>query len=199
MTAMMRTRTSLRRPVSASGAAGFTLIELAVTFAVIGVMLTLAAPSFITFQRNAELTSAANSFAAALSAARAEAMKRQLNVLIRPYPFAGNDWRQGWITYADTNWDFAYTGGTDILVSQQGALSPSIAVASDGTMVDATSHYLMFSGAGFLRNADGSFGASRSIELTNSTGRRFVIVNPAGRMRVCNPANESNCDATDSI
>lgn len=195
----MSKRALRRRSVMAGQAAGFTLVELLMTFVVLAVMLTLAAPSFISFQRNAELTSAANSFAAALSAARAEAMKRQLNVMIRPYPIANNDWRQGSITYADVNWDFAYTGGTDVQVSQQGAMSGSIDVSSDGTPSDSTSHYLMFSGAGFLRNADGTFGTSRSIALTNGSETRFVIVNPAGRMRVCNPARESSCSAADSI
>ena len=178
---------------------GFTLIELLVTLAVLGVMLTLAAPSFMTFQRNSELTATANSLAASLSAARAEAMKRQLNVFIRPA--SSDDWRQGWTAYVDTNWNSTYDAGTDIQVVQQGAMPASIAITSDGTPNDATSHYLMFSGAGFMRdNTTGAFGSSRSIQLSSSAGgSRFVIVNPAGRMRVCNPDTESNCSAADSL
>jgi type IV fimbrial biogenesis protein FimT len=184
---------------AARSESGFTLIELLVTFAVLAVMLTLAAPSFVTFQRNSELTAAANSLAASMSAARAEALKRQLNVFIRPA--SSDDWRQGWTAYVDTNWNSTYDAGTDVQVVQQGAMPASITIASDGTPSDATSHYVMFSGAGFMRdNTTGAFGSSRSIQLSSSAGgSRFVIVNPAGRMRVCNPATESNCSAADSM
>jgi type IV fimbrial biogenesis protein FimT len=177
--------------------AGFTLIELMVTFAVVAVMLTLAAPSFVTFQRNSELTTTANSFAAALSAARAEAMKRQLNALIRPRN--GDDWAQGWVVFVDGDWDFLGTSSSDIQVSTQGPIPSRIVINYNGAPTDATSHYLMFNGAGFLRNTDGSFGSSRSIELKSGTESRFVIVNPAGRMRVCNPQKEQNCTSADAF
>jgi type IV fimbrial biogenesis protein FimT len=184
-------------PAGRCAQGGFTLIELMVTFAVLAVMLTLAAPSFRAFQRNSELTSAANSLASALASGRAEAMKRQLNVLIRP---TGGDWRNGWTVYADTDWDFAYTAGTDIEVVSQNALPASIAIASDSTPIDST-HYLMFSGAGFLRDKTGSFGSSRAVEMRNDINqRRFIIINPAGRMRVCDPDKETtSCTASDSF
>lgn len=182
-------------------AAGFTLIELMVTFAVVAVMLMLAAPSLVSFQRNSELTATANSFAAALSAARAEAMKRQLNTFVRPNPTSSDDWTRGWTVYVDVNWDFSYLAGTDIQITQQSQLSPSISIVTNSTPNDAVSHYLMFSGSGFLRNVDGSFGASRALQLGNGSESRFVIVNPAGRVRVCNPATAptGSCDATDAF
>jgi type IV fimbrial biogenesis protein FimT len=180
-----------------TGEAGFTLIELMVTVAVLAVMLTLAAPSFVTFQRNSELTTTANSFAAALTAARAEAMKRQLNAFVRPR--SGDDWTQGWVVFVDADWDFLGTSSTDIQVSTQGPIPSAIVVNYNGAPSDANSHYLMFNGAGFLRDTNGSFGASRAIELKSGTESRFIIVNPAGRMRVCNPARESNCNSADAL
>lgn len=182
-------------------ATGFTLVELMVTFAVVAVMLMLAAPSLVAFQRNSELTATANSFAAALSAARAEAMKRQLNTFVRPFPTSGDDWTRGWTAYVDVNWDFDYLAGTDVQITQQAQLPASVTVATNSTPSDGISHYLMFSGSGFLRNADGSLGSSRALELVNGSERRFIIVNPAGRVRVCNPvtAPTGSCDATDSF
>ena len=184
-----------------SVALGFTLVELMVTFAVVAVMLMLAAPSLVAFQRNSELTSTANSFAAALSAARAEAMKRQLNTFVRPFPPASDNWTLGWTAYVDVNWDFDYTAGTDIQITQQAQLPASVTVATNSTPSDAISHYLMFSGSGFLRNADGSLGSSRALQFGSGSERRFIIVNPAGRVRVCNPvtAPTGSCDATDSF
>ena len=53
--------------------AGFTLIELMVTLAIAAVLMMVAAPSFVGFQRNSEMTSVTNSLLAAANAARAEA------------------------------------------------------------------------------------------------------------------------------
>ena len=48
---------------------GFTLIELMVTIALAAVLMTIAAPSFVQYQRNSELTSLTNSLLAAINAA----------------------------------------------------------------------------------------------------------------------------------
>lgn len=179
-------------------AAGFTLIELMTTVAVAAILLTLAAPSFMAFQRNAELTSTANSFAASMAAARAEAMKRQLNAFVRPA--SGGDWAQGWSVYVDSDWDFVYSASTDVMVSQWAPMSSKIAVTTNTTDADATSRYLMFSASGFLRNASGAIGVARVIELTNTDGeRRIVLASPAGRVRVCNPATDAACTTSDAF
>lgn len=61
----------LKRP-----AAGFTLIELAVTVALLGVLLTLALPAFSTWIRNAQVRSVAEALQNGLRVARAEATRR---------------------------------------------------------------------------------------------------------------------------
>jgi type IV fimbrial biogenesis protein FimT len=189
----------MHSPVKIVGrTSGFTLIELMVTISVAAVMLTLAAPSFISYQRNSELTTAATSYSAALSAARGEAMKRQLNTLVRPV--SGNSWTTGWMIYSDVDWDFAYTAGTDVQIYTQAAVAPTLSVDVDTTASDATSHYIMFSGAGFLRNQSGGTASSAAVEFKSSTGeKRLVIVSPAGRMRVCNPDKDANCTSSDTL
>ena len=65
-------------------AAGFTLIELMVTVAIGAVLMMVAAPSFIGFQRNSEMTSLTNALLAAANTARAEAMKTGMNAFVVP-------------------------------------------------------------------------------------------------------------------
>jgi type IV fimbrial biogenesis protein FimT len=173
-------------------ARGFTLIELLVVFVLLAVMLALAAPNFITFQRNAELTSSANSFVAALSAARAEAMKRQLRTFV--VPVSGNNWASGWRVFVDIDSDVTAGSVTpsssDTIVSEQGALPGTVAITAS-SFGDGTTAYVMFNGSGFATLIDKTF-QDGSIEMTNGTESRRVIVNPNGRFRVCKPT-EAGC------
>ena len=113
---------------------GFTLIELMVTIAIAAILLLVAAPSFVTYRQNSQLTAAANTFLANAFAARAEAMKRQLNVFVRP---AGADWSAGWTSYVDGDWDnFNNTPGVDITLSTQGPLT-QVTISNDTTPSDS--------------------------------------------------------------
>jgi type IV fimbrial biogenesis protein FimT len=187
------------RPGAASG--GFTLIELMVTLVLLAVMLTLAAPSFLTFQRNAELTTTANSFVGALSAARAEAMKRQMRAFVIPGDGVTQttDWSLGWVVYVDTNTSTTTASvlpdSTDIIVAKQGPIPSTVAVASS-TFLDGTSAYVMFNGSGFMALVGAAFSTDRSITFgNNSEANRLVIASPSGRLRVCK-SGETGCSAS---
>ena len=181
-----------------AAARGFTLIELLVVLTLLGVMLMLAAPSFLTFQRNAELTSAANSFMAALSAARAEAMKRQLRTFV--VPASANNWATGWQVFVDVDSNVtagSVSAGTgDLVVAEPVGLPTTIGISSN-TFGDGTTTYVMFNGSGFMTLIDKTF-QTGSLELSNGTSseNRRVIVNPTGRMRVCK-SSETGCAAGD--
>ncbi len=178
---------------------GFTLIELLVTMALLAIMLALAAPSFVTFQRNSELTASANSFVAALSAARAEAMKRQLRTFVIPASGATN-WASGWTVFVDvdgnvTSGAMSVDESTDIVVSRQPALPESVSVntATIATpFVDSGVAYAMFNGSGFMTTLAGGF-VTNGLELTNGTESRRIIANTTGRLRVCKPA-DADCN-----
>lgn len=61
---------------------GFTLIELMITLAVVVVLVTIAIPSFRDLLARNELTTTTNAWVGAITAARAEAVKRNQTVVL---------------------------------------------------------------------------------------------------------------------
>jgi type IV fimbrial biogenesis protein FimT len=191
----MQSKTDVPAPRRSMLQRGFTLIELLVVVALLALMLTLATPSFMTFQRNSELTSSANSFLAALSAARAEAMKRQLRAFVIPN---GSNWQSGWTVFVDANSNVTTSAmsmePSDVLVFSHEALPSSVVVDTSGgatSFDDGGVKYAMFNGSGFMTLVGGSFptGGVHSLDLTNGTETRRIIGNTTGRMRVCKPTD----------
>lgn len=173
----------MRQPaaIAPRRAAGFTLIELLVTISIIVIALTLAAPSFTAFQRNAQLTSSANTLLSSLTAARAEAMKRGRNVSV--VPADGSDWNSGWIVFVDDDANASHSSGETLLSSE-----PALAGAITSVTDPAGTTYLMFNGSGYPRLTNGAFQAS-SIDFTHTDSgeTRRIVSSPAGRLRICKP------------
>ncbi len=63
---------------------GFTLIELAISVAIIGILMALGAPSFMTWLRNVQIRNAAESLQNGLQLARTEALRRNEKVTFWP-------------------------------------------------------------------------------------------------------------------
>lgn len=180
----------------APASCGFTLIELMVTLVLAGVLVLLAAPNFITFQRNSELTTTANSFLATLSAARAEAMKRQLRTFV--IPADGSNWSSGWVAFVDVNSNVSVSALSmdtgDIELARGAALPSSVAIdtTSATSFVHSGVRYAMFNGSGFMSLIGGGFPASGgdSLDFTNGSSQtRRVVASVAGRVRVCKPSD----------
>lgn len=72
---------------------GFTLIEALVVIVMVGVLLALAAPSFVTFTSSQKVKTASFDLYAAMLFARSEAIKRRQNVTVSP---VSSDWKNGW-------------------------------------------------------------------------------------------------------
>lgn len=182
---------------------GFTIIELMVTVALLGVLLAVAAPSFSTFQRNAELTSFVNSLVAAINSARGEAMKRGRYAMV--VPANGANWSSGWIVFVDVDGTRAYeAGGSDVLIlSREAPPSYLTITASAGSTAADTTPYMLFDASGYSKNKAGGFGALTlsvvrndvSSGTANSETRR-VVVSSTGRVRSCKPAEDSTCANT---
>ncbi|QXZ10153.1 GspH/FimT family pseudopilin [Comamonas sp. Y33R10-2] len=178
--------------------AGFTLIELMVIMMVLAVMLTLAVPSFVSFQRNSELTSIANKLVGSINSARGEAMKVGRNALVTPND--ASTWSSGWISFVDMNADNAYTEGTDILVQTQAAIVGYISITGNNNAA-ASPPYIGFDSSGFARTIGGNGVTNLTLTIKRNDitaaqepeQSRLVIVARTGRVRACKPSGDTSC------
>ncbi|MFS4550230.1 GspH/FimT family pseudopilin [Comamonas resistens] len=182
---------------------GFTAIELIVTIAIAAVLMAVAAPSFIGFQRNSELTSLTNKLLGSINTARGEAMKAGRNAFV--IPVNTTSWASGWNVFVDMNGDNAYTEGTDILV-QSNEAPPSFFEISGTNNAAASSPYISFDSSGYARTIGGSglTNLTLSIKRTDvpsasaNEETRRIIVARTGKTRSCKPSSDSSCTTTQS-
>ncbi|QDL39690.1 GspH/FimT family pseudopilin [Rhodoferax sediminis] len=179
---------------------GFTLIELMVTVTLVAIALALGVPSFTTFQRNAELTSATNSLIAALNAARGEAMKRGRYAMV--VPTDGANWNSGWVVFVDVDRTGSYTANDLTILTQEPP--PSYLTV---TPTPASSLYIMYDASGYSKTTTGSFGAwtfeiaRNDVAGTGSLAQtRRIKIASTGRVRVCTPKTptDTRCSASAS-
>jgi type IV fimbrial biogenesis protein FimT len=83
---------------------GITLVELMITLSILGILMAIAAPSFVNYIKNNRIQTQSNDFLTAIMFARSEASKRRINVSVQGIsPVAGNEFGGGWNIWADTN------------------------------------------------------------------------------------------------
>lgn len=78
-----------------AGMCGFTLLELMITLAVLSVVVGIAVPSFRDMVAQQNVRAAASALHSSIVQARAEAVKRNANVTLRPA--TGETWSDGWL------------------------------------------------------------------------------------------------------
>lgn len=93
---------------------GFSLIELVIALAVVGVSVTIAVPMFRNVIRNTAVSNQTNDLVTALASARSEAVRRGLQVAVQSISGA-TDWSSGWQVIADTNRDGNFTAADNVI------------------------------------------------------------------------------------
>ncbi len=180
--------------------AGFTLIELVITVAIFGILLSVGIPSFVTWTQNAQIRTAAHAIQNGLQLARGEAVRR--NALIRFQLTSSLD-NSCALSTADTNWvisfddpssacgaallneAFPVTDTTNNPAPRLIQLRPS-AEGSTRVIATATQSTVIFNGLGRANQA-------ATINLGPSAGACTdfrclrVTVTTGGQIRMCDP------------
>lgn len=163
---------------------GFTLIEILVTIAIVGIVASFAIPSFNNLIVSNRNTTAANELMANLLLAKSEALKRSSNVTLCPSAdqstcSGSSDYSTGWIVFLDcndnnsTNDAVANCGPNnreEIIKVREGFDSMFINNASD------TKITFQFSGR---TGGNSTFNIGKDA----SNVKKRIVINPVGRVR----------------
>jgi len=159
--------------------AGFTLIEVLVAVAVVGILAMMAMPTFGEWLQSQQLRAAAEASLNGLQVARSEAIRRNL-----PVQIVFNAPQTGWSVNE---------GGNVIQVRahEEGSPNAQIAVTPGGA---TTVTFTPLGGVG--ANTDGSAAVTR-LDVTNPAGGACqpagamrclrIVVSAGGTLRMCDP------------
>jgi type IV fimbrial biogenesis protein FimT len=175
---------------------GFTLYELMITVAVLGVVLMVGVPNFSEFTQNSRMTSTANDLHSSFLLARSEAARAKSNITIcasansmaGAAAACGGVFDQGWIIFVDTDGDIVRDAG-------EALLRPHPAVPNGlNIFPDNGATYFSFAPTGLGRGDVGgnpSFVTAticddRGTEIAagGSSAARRLVVTPIGRATV---------------
>ena len=175
-----------RKPVWACRA-GFSLLEMLVALAVLGVLLTVAAPAFHSMWTSVRMSAATNDFLGALRLARTNALSLNRTVVMCVSRDAQScdqnaDWHAGWMVFVDNNQNGLRDGEGERVIRVWGALD---GVRSIGN--SAVRSFVSWHSNGTMRRGAGR-GSPQMGTVTfcpqSGAAARQVVVNIGGRARI---------------
>jgi type IV fimbrial biogenesis protein FimT len=172
---------------------GFTLVELIVAISIIGILSTLALPSFRGMIAGVRVRSTAESFNHGLQFARSEAIKRNSRVSFKFFPSGANAGR--WEVCASVSTSSSYTcPSADLLQIKTAAeASQNVVIAATppgSTMTTFTGLGRQYTNAASaLNNPDDTAEVTTVNFSATSTSKTYrVIIGPGGSSRLCDPS-----------
>ena len=188
---------------------GFTLLEVMVVLAIVAILTTLAAPSFVSLIQSNAVSSNVNTFISDVRYARSEAVRRGGAVLMcrSDAPEAAapvcnttagtNGWASGWIIFEDRDGSLNYSTSTDAsqLLKVQGPIT-NLDSIMETSGSGATK--LQFTATGRMKGLSSATALQFGSNITMPNNRqRIVCINMSGRARIAGDGTASCTTATD--
>jgi len=164
---------------------GFTLLELMIVLAVMGVMFSMAIPSFRIMMQNSHAAEAVNTFIAQANFTRSEAIKRNSRVTMcvstnQTTCHTTADWTLGWIIFNDQNDNGTVDSGEQIIRIHAEKMKGEITLIGNGNVAS----YISYMGSGFPQLIGGAFQAGTIEYRDTITYGRNIFLARTGRFRV---------------
>lgn len=167
----------LDRP-TAIGETGFSLIELLISLSILGILISIALPSFRSLLLASEVRGVITELRSALDLARAEAIRRASTVTVAKA--ASSKWADGWNLYVNPSSSATYTAAAPQVLIRAFPASPRAADLTDGITNIAT---ISFDGSGRSSGVNNGI-----VQICDSAGRgcRRIVLSTEGLVSVQN-------------
>lgn len=162
---------------------GFTLIEMLIVIVILAILAAVALPAMSSYALRQRVSSQANELMLALSFARAEAVKRNTDILVRPNTNTAEGWSTGWCVGPATMTNCTHADRLKVFSEQLEAI-----VSSD----DYTGTPLTFRRDGTI-NISGTFKVTAARLDDTSLNSRCIQISLQGRPRIDKIKRDANC------
>ena len=164
---------------------GFSLIELLIAVAIVGLLVLAAGPSYRHWIAAQELANHAHFLAGTLNLARSEAIKTGYRVNLCKSPDRqqcaadGSGWELGWILYVDENQDGDISAG-EAVIRTEGPPGNGITVRGNRPVSD----YVSYTSLGHARMLSGALQMGTFVVCKPGQDALQVVLANSGRARV---------------
>jgi len=164
---------------------GFTLIELIITIAIAGILMSLALPSFKKTLQNNKLTSMHNELLSSLSLARNTAISRGSFATLCKSNQAGDNcdssasWKDGWIIFLDND-DSGSVNNDEEVIALNNALPKKVSI-------NFSRNRVTYGAQGYAIGYSGVFTFCDDLDNDNKKG---MIISNNGHIRVATSNSE---------
>jgi type IV fimbrial biogenesis protein FimT len=165
-----------RELLVAMRSAGFTLIELMVAIAVLAILLFIALPNFAVWMQNTQIRTAGEAVLNGMQLARAEAIRRNVNVELR--------------MDASSGWTARVSGTPEVIQSRvagEGSAASAVTIAPAGATA------ITFNGFGSITANDDATPTITEIKIDSpaiaaaDSRELCILVRAGGNIRLCDP------------